>query len=66
MLDMVQRWVPSEICGSTMVNHGQFVAQPWWAMVENHGVTFVSHGRAMVFSQGECKCPVILGGFINY
>ena len=45
---MVEQWVPLEIRGSTMVNHGHFIAQPWQEMVDNHGVTMVSPLSAMV------------------
>ena len=45
---MVEQWVPLEIRGSTMVNHGHFIAQPWQEMVDNHGVTMVSTLSAMV------------------
>ena len=49
---MVEQWVPLEISGSTMVNHGHFITQPWQEVV-NNGITIVGHGPAMVFSKGQ-------------
>ena len=32
---MVEQWVPLEIHGSTMVNYGLFIAQPWQAWYQH-------------------------------